>query len=171
MLTKMCQEDHHLQHLSLRQGDRNVPVVRVTHSGLARRRTVSLRRKLTLPLLVVALVSCSEPPPPVADFILERVTTELATVALGGSSAEVVVASVPGGFFQNTARPVMGRPFAGEDHSRSPTVCLISYSLWERFGSGESAAPLIIGTMSLEVIGVMPDHFDIPAGTEVWIPK
>ena len=55
-------------------------------------------RQLVL-ILRAALVSCQEPPPPVAGFILERVMTERATVTLASRSAEVLVARVPGGFY------------------------------------------------------------------------
>lgn len=127
-------------------------------------------RQLAL-ALCVTLLSCREPPPPVASFILDRVTTERATVTLATRSAEVLVARVPGGFYQNTARPVMGRTFAEGDFDGSPSVCVISFSLWERLGSGESDAPLVFGGASLEVIGVMPDDFDIPAGADVWMPR
>ena len=115
-------------------------------------------------------MGCGEPPPPVAESILERVTTELATVTLGSRRTDVFVANVPRGFFQNTARPVLGRTFAAEDFSGSPAVCIISYPLWERLGSGESDAPLVIENRSLEVIGVMPEDFDIPRGADVWVP-
>ena len=124
----------------------------------------------SIPLLCAALVSCGEPPPPVTAFILDRVTTEPSTVTLGSRRAEVLVASVPRGFFQNTARPLLGRTFAAEEFTGSPAVCIISYPLWERFGSGESDAPLVVGNRSLEVIGVMPEDFDIPEGVVVWVP-
>lgn len=116
------------------------------------------------------LLSCKEAPPPVAASLLEVVSTETTTVSLGSRSSHVLVAMVPSGFYRNTARPVFGRTFAEEDFSASPTVCIISYALWEQFGSGESAAPLVLGDESLEVIGVMPADFDIPAGAQVWIP-
>ena len=128
------------------------------------------RRSRIALVLGMALLSCQEPPPPVAEFILERVTTERMTVTLGARSAEVLVARVPGGFYQNTVRPVMGRTFSEEHFAGSPTVAIISYSLWERLGSGESNAPLVLGDASLEVIGVMPEDFDIPEGADVWIP-
>ena len=116
------------------------------------------------------LLSCKEPPPPVAASLLEVVTTETSTVSLGSRSAHVLVARVPREFYRNTARPVFGRTFAEENFSESPTVCIISYALWEQFGSGESAAALVLNDTSLEVIGVMPEHFDIPPGAQVWIP-
>ena len=136
----------------------------------AGRKAHSLRQTLPVPLLCMALLSCQEPPPPVAASILERVTTEFSTVRLGSRSAEALVARVPQGFYQNTARPVLGRTFAAEDFSGAATVCIISYPLWESLGSGESDAPLVLGGTSLRVIGVMPEDFNIPAGAQVWIP-
>ena len=127
-------------------------------------------RTRSVPLLCLVLLSCQEPPPPVATSLLDLVTTESATVSLGSRSSHVLIARVPNGFYESTARPVFGRTFAEEDFSESPAVCIISYSLWESLGSGESDAPLVLGDSSLEVIGVMPEHFDIPTGVQVWIP-
>ena len=124
---------------------------------------------LAIALSCMSLLACEEPPP-VPAAILDSVSLEPATVTLGSRSAYVFVARVPNGFFQNTARPVMGRTFAQGEFSGSITVCIISYSLWERFGAGESAAPLVLGSTRLEVIGVMPDDFDIPGDAAVWIP-
>ena len=143
-----------------------MPYIEETPSQKAR----PLFRKLAVPLLCLALSSCREPEPPVAAFILDRVTTARSTVTLGSLSAEVLVASVPKGFFQNTARPVLGRTFAEADFSGSPAACIISYPLWVRFGSGESDAPLVLGADRLQVVGVLPELFDIPAGADVWIP-
>ena len=128
-----------------------------------------VRRTLSIPLLCLALLSCEEPPPPVAVHVLNRVTAEFATVTLGSRSADVLVAKVPRGFYDNTAQPVLGRTFVEEDFSGSPSVCIISYSLWERFGSGESDAPLVVGGSPLRVVGVMPEGFRIPDGAQVWI--
>ena len=46
----------------------------------------------------------------------------------------------------------MGRTFEEEDFEGSLSACIISFSLWERLGSGESDAPLVLGGTSLEVI-------------------
>jgi len=107
----------------------------------------------------------------VTQSILDKVRVESAKVSLGTRTADVRVAHVPSGFNQNTMGPALGRPLMGADFTGAPTVCLISFSLWERFGSGASDAPLLLGDLSLEVVGVMPDEFDIPAGTAVWIPQ
>jgi len=122
-------------------------------------------------LLLSVLLGCSEPPPPVAGSLLERVTVAPASVSLGPRSAEAVVARVPRGFWENTARPVFGRTFLAGDFSPGADVCILAYGLWERLGSGESDAPLVIGDRSFQVVGVMPETFRIPLGVDVWIPE
>lgn len=122
-------------------------------------------------LVFPGLLACGEPPPPVSESILQRVTTEISTVSQESRSAPVLVATVPQGFWENTAPPVMGRTFFEEDFGGAAGVCIISYSLWERFGSGESDAPLVYGGQSLTIVGVMPSSFDIPEGAQVWVPR
>ncbi len=71
-------------------------------------------------------------------------------------------------------QPMMGRYLAaGEEGSKAPPVVVLSYALWRsRLGSD----PNIVGkTMVLDglthtVIGVMPQGFDYPSGTQLWRP-
>jgi predicted permease len=71
--------------------------------------------------------------------------------------------------------PLLGRSFAdGEDRPNSPTVIILSESVWRtRFHS----APDVIGktmyvnAVAREIVGVMPERFVFPAAdTKVWIP-
>ena len=70
--------------------------------------------------------------------------------------------------------PVLGRSFTSEeDRVGGPAVALIGYAFWQRrFGGDQS----VIGrTLNLEgrtrtIIGVMPQGFDIPAASEIWVP-
>ena len=70
--------------------------------------------------------------------------------------------------------PILGHSFtAEEDKAGGPGVALISHSLWQRrFGGDQS----VIGqTLNLEgrtrtITGVMPQGFDIPAGSDIWVP-
>jgi putative ABC transport system permease protein len=71
-------------------------------------------------------------------------------------------------------RPVMGRGFLPEElQVGAPGVAVVSASFWRR-GRG-SAAPqgdvLRSGTTSYTVVGVMPDGFDYPVGTSLWVPR
>jgi putative ABC transport system permease protein len=98
-----------------------------------------------------------------------------ATLLGGGEPARVPVAGVTSGFFATIGvRPRAGRAFAeGDDRPGSDGVAIISASLSRaRFG-GDSA---VIGhSITLEgyrrtIVGVMPDGFEFPRRSDVWIP-
>lgn len=69
--------------------------------------------------------------------------------------------------------PVMGRDFT--DAERKPgasPVAIISRSLWRRALASRSdfgSVPLHVGGGVYTVVGVMPDGFDFPEGTSVWL--
>jgi putative ABC transport system permease protein len=70
--------------------------------------------------------------------------------------------------------PLLGHSFtAEEDRVGGPAVVLISYDLWQRRFGGYHT---IIGqTLNLEgrtrtIIGVMPQGFDVPAASKIWVP-
>jgi putative ABC transport system permease protein len=71
-------------------------------------------------------------------------------------------------------QPAMGRYFApGEEGSHAPNTVVLSYAFWQSRLGGD---PNIVGTtialdrLSRTVIGVMPQGFDFPRGTQVWMP-
>jgi putative ABC transport system permease protein len=86
--------------------------------------------------------------------------------------------AVSSGFFDVLgARPLIGRTFRASDDVRGarPTVVL-SATIWrQHFSSDPSVIGrlLTVGTgrkaFAVEVIGVMPPDFQIPAGAEVWL--
>ncbi len=93
-----------------------------------------------------------------------------------GRTEKVRGATVTPAFFQSVKVPPMfGRIFIPEDYSLGQQqVVVLSHRLWQqRFG----ADPHLIGTaMRLDgrtftVVGVMPENFDIPSGTDMWIPR
>lgn len=70
-------------------------------------------------------------------------------------------------------RPVVGRTFGeADDLPGAPRVVILSHGLWTRmFG----ADPAVVGTTIRlgephTVLGVMPDGFDFPRGTDLWLP-
>jgi putative ABC transport system permease protein len=97
---------------------------------------------------------------------------------LGADGAEperVPRAGVTAGFFSVLGvEPVLGRAFVPEDDQGWPqTVAIISHGLWKRrFGSD----PHIVGrqvqmsSMPLTIIGVMPQGFEYPEQTQIWVP-
>ncbi len=92
-----------------------------------------------------------------------------------GQPTRVEFNGVSSGFFETLgAAPLLGRTFRAEDDTpTSAPVLVLSHSSWvRRF----AADPQIIGkTMNLdgqpvEIIGVMPEGFDLPRGAEFWAP-
>ena len=98
------------------------------------------------------------------------------TEILRGVDESVRLAStaVSATFFETLdARPLLGRSFRAEDDvPNAERVLILSHRLWKtRFGGN----PSIIGT-TLQfdqphvVVGVMPEGFDFPRGTDFWTP-
>jgi len=92
-----------------------------------------------------------------------------------GQPTRIEFNGVSSGFFETLgAAPLLGRTFRAEDDTpTSAPVLVLSHSSWvRRF----AADPQIIGkTMNLdgqpvEVVGVMPEGFDLPRGAEFWAP-
>jgi putative ABC transport system permease protein len=79
----------------------------------------------------------------------------------------------PSFFHLMGTQPFLGRYLApDEEGPKSPTVAVVSYAFWRnRLGSD----PQILGkTIALDrlphrIVGVMPQGFDFPRGTQVWI--
>lgn len=71
-------------------------------------------------------------------------------------------------------KPILGRPFLPEDDKAGATpVALLSYSLWQsHFGSDPNilGRSLTMGNGNYSVVGVLPQGFDLPLSTQIWIP-
>jgi predicted permease len=84
-------------------------------------------------------------------------------------------ATVSASFFRVMGtQPAMGRYFGpGEEGSHAPNIVVLSYAFWQSRLGGD---PNIVGStialdrLSRTVIGVMPQGFDFPRGTQVWMP-
>ena len=86
---------------------------------------------------------------------------------------------VSSGFFDVLgARPMLGRTFGAADEVRGARLTVVlSADVWRRQFSSD---PSIVGRLlttgtgkratAVEVIGVMPPDFRIPAGAQVWLP-
>ena len=100
----------------------------------------------------------------------------------GTSPAESLsMAPVSASFFDVVGRrPAIGRRFESADEQGSkPLVAVISHGLWtRRFGrdTGVIGRALPVGSPTakagepLTIVGVMPEGFDFPRGTEIWVP-
>ena len=107
---------------------------------------------------------------------LAAYTNNEGNLATDEEPERVALAAVSPEFFSVLKLPPMlGRPFAHDDHASAPaTVAILSHGIWtRRFGAD---AGIVGKTISLNgrprtVIGVMPKHFDYPtARTDVWLP-
>jgi predicted permease len=91
-----------------------------------------------------------------------------------GESVRLSSAGVSVSFFETLGvPPAIGRGFRPEDDLPNvPRVVVLSHRTWRtRFG----ADPAVVGTTIQlgkphTIVGVMPDGFDFPRGTEVWTP-
>lgn len=84
-------------------------------------------------------------------------------------------AGVTASFFRVMgSRPILGRYLAeGEEGSKAPPVVVLSYAFWRsRLGSDPHAVgkTIMIDRLPVTVIGVMPQGFDYPHGTQIWRP-
>jgi hypothetical protein len=69
-------------------------------------------------------------------------------------------------------RPAVGRDFSNpEQQVNGPTAAIVSDSYWRRWLNAESVAgkAIQIGNTVYPVIGVMPEGFDYPDGTAIWL--
>ncbi len=94
-----------------------------------------------------------------------------------GQPFRAVHNAVSSGFFDLLgARPLIGRTFrAGDDRQGARPTVVLSEAVWRQQFSSDSAVVgrlLTVGTgkkaAAFEVIGVMPEDFQIPAGAQVW---
>ena len=94
-----------------------------------------------------------------------------------GQPFRAVHNAVSSGFFDLLgARPLIGRTFrAGDDRQGARPTVVLSEAVWRQHFSSDSAVVgrlLTVGTgkkaAAFEVIGVMPEDFQIPAGAQVW---
>ncbi|MCE9669665.1 ABC transporter permease [Myxococcus stipitatus] len=101
-----------------------------------------------------------------------------ASVAVTGADepALATVALASRDFFPAFAvRPLQGRLFAEEEQQMGGApVVVVSHAFWKRY-LGARPLPLP-DTLTFEgraftVVGVMPESFDYPVGTQLWIPR
>jgi putative ABC transport system permease protein len=84
-------------------------------------------------------------------------------------------ADVSASFFRVMGtQPMLGRVLAPEEEGpKAPSVAVLSYAFWRNRMGGD---PLIVGkTIALDrlprtIVGVMPQGFDFPRGTQLWVP-
>ena len=70
--------------------------------------------------------------------------------------------------------PRFGRPFvAGEDDRNAAPTVILSHALWRRRFSSDSTIvgrTINLGSRPTTVVGVMPEAFDFPGRSDLWVP-
>lgn len=70
--------------------------------------------------------------------------------------------------------PALGRGFRkGEDLRGGPRVAVLSHDFWLRNYAGDSSAVgsvINISSAAYQIVGVMPQQFQFPPRTDIWIP-
>ena len=125
-------------------------------------------------LMLGACNRSTEPaaPPPSADSF----HAELFEISVGQSPEKVSGAVVAGAFFRNAkVLPLLGREFLDEEYqTANPRVAIMAASLWQRRFVGD---PALIGrTLNINgrqhtIVGILPNTFQFPTGTELWVPQ
>lgn len=93
----------------------------------------------------------------------------------GHAPIRVSAVAASGSFFSTLGtHPLLGRTLTpADDVPHGPQTAVLSYQLWQ---SAFAADPSIVGhtvrlgTAQATIVGVMPQGFDLPAGTELWHP-
>jgi putative ABC transport system permease protein len=84
------------------------------------------------------------------------------------------VAVMPSFFRVMGARPLMGRNLAPEEQgAKAPSVVVVSYAFWRsRLGSNPHAVgtTITLDRLPNTIVGVMPQGFDYPSGTQIFMP-
>jgi putative ABC transport system permease protein len=82
---------------------------------------------------------------------------------------------VTGNFFDTIGtKPIMGRGFYDEENQPGKdAVAIITHSLWQRrFGGDPNILnkTISLNSVTRTIVGVMPEHFNFPKGSEVYAP-
>lgn len=99
------------------------------------------------------------------------------TNASGSGEAEsAALVSTEANFFSTLGvQPQIGRGFnPGEDVAGKNEIAVLSYSFWQRHFGGRKdvvGGQLELNDQPYTVIGVMPNWFNFPAGTDIWTPQ
>jgi putative ABC transport system permease protein len=92
-----------------------------------------------------------------------------------GEPTRIWFSGVSGTFFDTLGvAPMLGRALRPDDDvPNGPAVAVLNHAAWvRRFGSD----PRIVGSrmmldgQAVEIVGVMPEGFDVPRGAEFWVP-
>jgi predicted permease len=99
----------------------------------------------------------------------------ISSVSGGSQPTRSAVANVSPDFFRVfRVQPFLGRDLAAADGKQGPApVALVSYGYWKQYlGSSTDLSQLHLkaDNQVFSVIGVLPDGFQFPAATALWLP-
>jgi putative ABC transport system permease protein len=88
---------------------------------------------------------------------------------------QVDAAQVTPSFFRvMSSQPMMGRYLAAQEQGvKAPAVVVLSYAFWRSRMASDAhviGKTIMLDRMANTIIGVMPQGFDYPAGTQIWRP-
>jgi putative ABC transport system permease protein len=94
--------------------------------------------------------------------------------AFAGRAVRLGAAQVSGGFFSTLGvTPVRGRTLGPSDvRSRREPVVVVSHALWRQLGRSDGllGESVVIGGYPFSIVGVMPEAFEFPRNTDLWVP-
>jgi len=94
--------------------------------------------------------------------------------AFGGRAVSLGATQVSGDFFSTLGvAPLRGRSLGPSDvRSKREPVVVVSHKLWRQLGRSDDlfSEPVSIGGYPFSIVGVMPDEFEFPRNTDVWVP-
>lgn len=98
------------------------------------------------------------------------------SVFTGDEAVQAMTTMVSRDFFDVMGvQPSLGRAFSPEEHRQGASpVVVVSHSFWRRYLGGDadlSGKTLSVDNFMAPIVGVMPEGFDFPEGTQLWIPR
>ena len=94
--------------------------------------------------------------------------------AFGGRAVRLGAAQVSGDFFSTLGvAPLRGRTLGTPDvRSRREPVVVVSHRLWRQLGRSDDLfkESVSIGGYPFSIVGVMPEGFEFPRNTDLWVP-
>ncbi len=93
-----------------------------------------------------------------------------------GGTADLRVTTVSANAFEVLkVQPLLGRDFeAADERDGAPPVALLNYRFWDRHFNRQPdivGMTILIGASATTIIGVMPQGFDFPTQTPMWLPE
>jgi putative ABC transport system permease protein len=99
--------------------------------------------------------------------------SETLPVRAGTEVAPLAVTHASASLFSALRIPMLvGRAYQADEEESQASIVVVSEALWRRALGSDSTlrTPLRIGDRTLTVVGVVPNKYAFPEGTEVWLP-